>query len=273
MGKLLSLLLILSIFSCNIEAPERGTREEDFDLTYYTPVEVTDYLQTPGFYSNSLDFSIETNLDKLMGLPVGGGIYAPDHSSVVSLGEAGGYIILKFDPPIENRASYDFIVFGNSFFINGDPSYPNIEYGVVEVMDDNGWSVLIHPDNRDKITRSSKTYLKNDYPQGQWTFGSQDSYSVDVWEILSSVSYKGLADCNPTLEGSPLEYAIPDTPLGGIDNGSGGGDGFDLDWALSSETMEPVALERVSLVKISTASYPGRGVFETEVDAVVRVSP
>lgn len=273
------LLFIILISSCNIETRQSG-EEEELDEAYYTPIEVVDYFQAPGFYSKYEEFSIRDNLDKILGFPVGGGSFAPDHSSIVSLGEAGGYVVLKFDPPIENLELYDFIVFGNSFFISGDINQPNIEYGVVEVMKDSnlnnspddGWNLLVHPANRDAITPKTITYNKNDYPEDQWTLGSEDSYLVDVWEISNSISYKGFADCNPTLDSDTSNYAIADTPLGDIDSGSGGGDAFDLDWAISSNTLEEVYLDQISWVKISTASYPGKSKFETEVDAVVRVS-
>ena len=116
----------------------------DPDLFYeegeYFPSRVVDYRQAPGLYSQHSDYSLENNLDKLLEPPSGAGIYGADNSSVVSLGTAGGYVVLEFDPPIEdhpdNIGGYDFIVYGNSFLQGGSFYSAAREPGVIEVMKD-----------------------------------------------------------------------------------------------------------------------------------------
>lgn len=280
MKKLLLILIIIT--SCSIDNNES---REELNPEDYTPRKVVEYLQAPGFYSNHSDFKIDSNIHKLLGFPIGGGSKGPDNSSIVTLGEAGGYVVLEFDPPIKNGESFDFIVFGNSFFKNGDSAYPNIEFGIVEVMEDsNGnslpdddWYVLIHPVNRGLISKKNKLYNKANYSDEHWTF-SESSKEVSVWEIEGDVVYKGFADCNPTLASEDNKlYTIPDTPLEDLDSGSGGGDSLDIDWAISSSTLEQVKLKEISWIKISTASYPSKDSddvrfrFSTEVDGVVRV--
>ncbi|MBI9103667.1 MAG: hypothetical protein JEY99_14730 [Spirochaetales bacterium] len=115
--------------------PELFYEEEE-----YFASRVVDYRQAPGQFYKSSDYSIENNVEKLLGPPSGGGIFGSDNSSIVSLGMAGGYVILQFDVPIENHpdnmGGYDFIVFGNSFWSGGSPESPLREPGVIEIMED-----------------------------------------------------------------------------------------------------------------------------------------
>jgi len=114
------------------------------DLYYpksaYFPTRIVEFRQAPGQYADNDSFKIEGNTGKLLGAPVGGGIYGADSSSIVSLGMAGGRVIFEFDPPIENHpdniGGYDFIVYGNSFWADGNPASPSREPGVIRVMKD-----------------------------------------------------------------------------------------------------------------------------------------
>ena len=109
-------------------------------------------LQAPGQFANDAAYNIVENASKLLGPPSGGGTAAPDLSSVVSLGMAGGSVVLRFDPPIENHpdniGGYDFIVFGNSYFYGGDPSAKWQEPGVIWVKKDSDSDGIQDPDEK-----------------------------------------------------------------------------------------------------------------------------
>lgn len=131
--------------SCSLDARPPGWTEPVlfYDRAAYFPGEVTEYIQAPGQFARNESFQIAGNTDKLLGPPSGGGTYAADNSSVVSLGMAGGSVTVKFDPPIadhsENIGGYDFIVFGNAYWPSGSPENVWQEPGTVWVMkDENG---------------------------------------------------------------------------------------------------------------------------------------
>ena len=114
------------------------------DLAYpkeaYFAAGVVDFKQAPGQFANDETYRIEGNEHKLLGPPSGGGTRAADNSSVVSLGMAGGYVVLEFEPPIENHpdnvGGYDFIVYGNGYWYGGDPGSVWQEPGSVWIMAD-----------------------------------------------------------------------------------------------------------------------------------------
>lgn len=71
-----------------------------------------------------------------------GGLLAADNSKVVTLGGFGGTITLGFDHPVWrnrfNPRACDFIIYGNAFYVSGDPLRRFAECAVVEISrDDN----------------------------------------------------------------------------------------------------------------------------------------
>lgn len=100
----------------------------------------------------------------------------------------------------------------------------------------------------------------------------------------------GYADCSPTLilgdtdadntadnpSLAPAEfYTVPDNPFAvGISPGSGGGDAFDIAWAVHPVTGQPAHLDRFDFIRISTAVLrvdAALGELSTEIGAVSRV--
>ncbi|MBK7406238.1 MAG: hypothetical protein IPJ41_16940 [Phycisphaerales bacterium] len=87
----------------------------------------------------------------------------------------------------------------------------------------------------------------------------------------------GYADCSPTLvlgdldgdgvvdaPGLPPErfYTVPDDPLTvGVDAGSGGGDAFDIAWAIDAGTGAPAQLRGIDFVRITNATNVVLGPF------------
>ncbi|MFG0252250.1 MAG: dockerin type I domain-containing protein [Phycisphaerales bacterium JB038] len=75
----------------------------------------------------------------------------------------------------------------------------------------------------------------------------------------SDEGYFGYADCTPTLalpDGVAAEvfYTVPDDPLVvGVSAGSGGGDAFDIAWAIDPVTLQPANLDGFDFIRLSTA--------------------
>ncbi len=71
--------------------------------------------------------------------------------------------------------------------------------------------------------------------------------------------YFGYADCTPTLalppDAEPEDfYTVPDDPQAvGVSAGSGGGDAFDIAWAIDPVTMQPANLDGFDFIRITTA--------------------
>lgn len=102
--------------------------------------EVIEYAPAPGQLVNNALFNDAT---RALGPPLGGGTLAANNDSLVSLGGFGGSITLGFDHRVMDHAAnplgMDFIVFGNAFWVGGNPQRRWAEAGHVEISrDDNG---------------------------------------------------------------------------------------------------------------------------------------
>ncbi|GBC92698.1 hypothetical protein HRbin15_01174 [bacterium HR15] len=219
-----------------------------------------------------------TDPTQVLGFPPPGSTpTAPDNSKVFSFGW-GGFIEVGFVRPIQNLPSgvdphnpdgYDLIVFGNAFYVGGDPCRVWGEPGYVEVgIDRNGngvpdseddWYLLLppHPDPRDAqgIPR---------FPLSSEWFGSL---------TICPTPIVGYADITPiTNQGHPL---VPDDPMvPGIQGLSAGGDAFKLEWAIDWQTGQPVPLAEAHFIRIShagNASLAPFGRSSTEVSAIALV--
>lgn len=92
--------------------------------------------------------------------------------------------------------------------------------------------------------------------------------------------YADLSPSRPLPDGTPPEdfYTRPDHPLKvGITPGSGGGDAFDIAWAIDPNTGLPANLDGFDFIRITTAVdvvvvQPPFGEKSTEIDAVVDVA-
>lgn len=172
----------------------------------------------------------------------------PDNSSLVSVG-AAGFLILGFDTPIRRNHAradgFDFIIFGNAFYVGGDSHLRYQEPGTVEVgldLNGNGYDA----GDPFYLLRGSAN------PASNAPFAGVDDREATTW---------GYADVTPTNgSGNPL---IPDDPFtSGISAGSAGGDVFSLLWAVDAEG-NPVTLASADFIRIRAA-----GNWNTEVDAV-----
>ena len=214
-----------------------------------------------------------------------------------------------------NPFGLDAIVFGNSLWVSGDATRRWAECGVIEIsrdtnsnsIADDAWFVI--PGSHisfDSIPNETRTWdddtVDATYPPmvaswippgqtGVWTTEGYrlpparfDQYIVantngtaaveeDIWGYADFTPTRGLpagADANAF-------YTRPDNPFAvGLSAGAGGGDGFDIAWAIDGVTGEPAGLSGFDFVRIRTAVdavffNPPFGELSTEVDAVADV--
>jgi len=196
---------------------------------------------------------------------------APDNSSVVSLGGFGGYITLGFDHQIEdnpsNLGNRDFIIFGNSFYVNGNEYIHAQEPGYVEVAADSNGNGLAD-DTFYLIPGIPNPGIPAPFPISDNYWGVN---GVDHRDYFT----KGYADVTPTLGESYGSALVPDDPWTvGITPGSRGGDAFDIADAVNA-SGDPVNLSYVDFVRITTAidaSWPCGTAISAEVDAIANVA-
>jgi hypothetical protein len=210
---------------------------------------VLDYV--PGADAEFTDSSAAIGAPSTMATP-----FVPDNEVIVSLGQTG-YIVLGFDHPIVhydlNPGGYDFIVFGNAFYV-GSIFYHFQEPGIVEVGVNTG-SGYNEATPFYKLQGSLNPQSSANPPSPKFT--SIDERNSLTW---------GYADVTPVDgTGNPL---IPDDPFSsGITPGSAGGDAFKLSWAVDSNG-NPVILDHVDYVRIRPA-----GQWSPDVDAVSILKP
>lgn len=234
-------------------------------------VEVMDYLaidSTPGF----------NNPQNAVGAPVGGGSNFPDNSKIHSIGTAGSYIVLRFDPPVQNDPrnpmGLDCIVYGNAFWIGGNPKRRWIEPGLLQISEDvngNGipddpWYTI--PGSRNLDPSIFPGGLQNPVPPfaGNVLNPNPDNQEFD-W---------GYADLSPTLQPYLDNYLRPSDPFTvGVTHRSGGGDAFDISWAVDDDG-NPANLTQFHFLRITTivAADAGElGAITTEITGAAAVAP
>lgn len=222
---------------------------------------------------------------KVLGAPTGGGTYAPNQSGVCSLGSAGGYITVRFNTPVEddplNPLGLDFIIFGNAFWVGGDPQRRFMEAALVEVSEDvNGNGI---PDDPWYVIPGSRGIAQGALPGGipnpspPLAGSVYNANAEDANPANDTVEYTwGYADCTPTQIPCRDNYLRPDNPQEvGLTPKSGGGDAFDIAWAVDS-LGQPAHLPRIHFIRVWSfiqGSMPGLGDISPEIDAFADVAP
>ena len=225
--------------------------------------EVVSYKSGVGFATDWSTGAGYTNKDAIVGPPAretpgkwGGPItpfsppYLPDQ--ILSIGE-GGEVTLKFGKPIRDESinpfGLDFLVFGGAGFVitNGDFGGDGITDGTLFGQADGETRVSVSADG-------------------------------DAWFMLDPKRAPAFDAYHPT-DGSG-DFGLPVNPAlakgdfaaGGLAkftelyDGSGGGTGYDLGWAIDA-TGKPVALRQVRFVRLEVLSG------KAEIDAVSDVRP
>lgn len=215
---------------------------------------------------------------KALGKPVGSTLSTPSTSSVVSIGTPGSAITLRFDTPVTddplNPFGLDCIVFGNAFWVGGDPTNKFIEAGLIEISEDvnnNGladdpWYVI--PGSRGFSTAMLPAGIANPSPALAGAVPNPGGNNTETnW---------GYADLTPTQREYLDNHLRPDDPTAvGLSARSGGGDAFDIAWARDSGGA-PAGLARFHFLRVSSflvGTMPGVGNITPEVDAVADVAP
>ncbi len=255
---------------------------------------VLEYSPAPGQFVQNPQFNDPV---RALGPPgIAGGLAAADNTKCVTLGGYGGTITLGFDHSIlanpHNPHGMDFIVYGNGFYVGGDPTRRHAECGIIEVSRDdnhNGladdvWylipgSHLSPPIARTSVTWNAATLNPTWVPPGRSGTWYSSGYLLPVATFGASPilvnslgtgaeQVWGYADLAPTLllgdtgadntvadpNADPaLFYTIPDDPLTiGVSPGSGGGSAIAIRWAVDPSTGLPAHLDRIDFVRIST---------------------
>ena len=225
--------------------------------------EVVSYKSGVGFATDWSTGAGYTNKDAIVGPPAretpgkwGGPItpFSPPYllAQILSIGE-GGEVTLKFGKPIRDESinpfGLDFLVFGGAGFTitNGDFGGGGITDGTLFGQDDGETRVSVSADG-------------------------------DAWFVLDPKRAPAFDAYHPT-DGSG-DFGLPVNPAldkgdfaaGGLAkftelyDGSGGGTGYDLGWAVDA-AGKPVALAQVRFVRLEVLSG------KAEIDAVSDVQP
>ena len=219
---------------------------------------------------------------KALGAPAGGGTLAQNNGKAYCIGEPGGapgsYIILKFNTPVlndpNNPMGIDFVVHGNAFWVGGVPTRRWAEAALIEISEDvngNGladdpWYVI--PGSRNVSASVLPAGIANPSPAlaGNVLNPNTDGKEYD-W---------GYSDMSPTIRPYQDNYLRPDDPLKvGLTPYSGGGDAFDISWAVKQDGT-PANLTRFHFIRISAfinGTAAGFGTVSPEVSAVVDIDP
>lgn len=220
-----------------------------------------------------------------VGPPTGAGADAGSTSNVHSIGTPGSYITLRFDTPViddpQNPQGLDFIVFGNAFYTGGNPLRRWSEPGLVEVsadvngngLADDAWYVM--PGSRDIAQGQIPAGIPNPAPPLVGTTGVTNPNVLDGNPANDDQEYDwGYSDMTPVLAEYLDRYVRPDDPFTvGLTEGSGGGDAFDIAWAVDGAGA-PANLSSINFVRVWTLVQDG-GVGDptSEIDAVADVAP
>ena len=221
-----------------------------------------------------------TNPQDVLGPPLGFGVSLPSMSGIYSIGTPGtvqeSFIVVKFNTPVKddprNPMGLDCIIYSNAFWVGGDMRRKFIEPGLIEISKDVNKNGVA--DDKWYVIPGSRNLSRNIFPQGLTS--NTPPFAGNVVTITNQEIVWGYADTNPTMTPYKDNYLRPDNPLTvGIDMGTGGGDAFDIAWAVD-ENGNPAGLDEFDFIRVSTVPNildPIYGYYTTEVMAFADVAP
>ena len=262
-----------------------------------TPDAVVDYIVPGSQYSNAATYGM-----------------APErvlYGSTISLGNFGGYMTVKYDEPIKNdpnnKYGIDFKINGNSvggqgfsepgnvwvsqdgvkfYLLAGSDYYDDNtirDYEVTYIRGEDGSSS--YRDNYgSKIEIRYNSYggykypLPERYPLYNWQPGEENEMTFRgplITDPGATDPYGSQMGAFPdwgyvdVRDGDTTRTAV--NPYTGV---AGAGSSYDISWAIDTATGEPVYLDEISYIRISTAShiYAGSiGEKSTEVSLILSV--
>lgn len=273
-------------------APRLAGQAKQLRLRSAFATVVFEYLPGEGQFVNDPNFNDPL---RALGPPIGGGTLDPDESKLVTLGNHGGSITLGFavtvwDDPT-NPWGLDAIVFGNAFYLGGNPNLRFGEAGVIEIafdlngngVPDDPWYLIPGSDLPEPMEQQRNGFFL--LPDDPYAFPPILNLHNDGRE-----AFLGYGDMTPVLRLGDLDgdnvvddfemtaevfYTVPDDPFEvGVSLGSGGGDAFDIAWAVDPLTNEPAGLRGFDFIRISTGADGDFGQFgevSTEIGGVAVV--
>lgn len=258
-----------------------AVRADDFATT------VIDYSPAPGQFVSDPNFNDPA---RALGAPIGGGTLSADNTSAVTLGGFGGSITLAFDHTVldhpNNPLGMDAIVFGNAFYVGGNDERRWAEAGLIEIsldvnnngLADDTWYTIPGSSLSAPVTLPLPSVFDGPVVINDPSAGTGNE-SYWGYADMSPTLILGDTDANNTADDTSITpeefYTVPDNPaLLGIDPGSGGGDAFDIAWAINPATGDLANLYGFDFIRITTAVDITNGIFgevSTEIDAVADV--
>ncbi|HOV32220.1 MAG TPA: thrombospondin type 3 repeat-containing protein [Candidatus Hydrogenedens sp.] len=221
-----------------------------------------------------------TNPSEVLGAPLGFSASLPAMRGVYSIGTPGSpqesYIIVKFNTPVRddpgNPMGLDCLVYSNAFWVGGDMKRKFVEPGLIEISKDVNGNGL--PDDNWYVIPGSRNLNRAVFPQGLTS--NNPPFAGIITTSTNEEVLWGYADVNPTMPPYRDNYLRPDNPFTvGIDFGTGGGDAFDIAWAV--DMYGNVAnIDMFDFLRISTIPNildPAYGYYSTEIMAVADVAP
>lgn len=224
---------------------------------------------------------------RCLGAPKGLLVSIPDNSSLATLGD-GGSIVLAFNDPVyddpRNPYGLDFIAFSNAQFVGGNPNYRWQELAYVEISQDCAEWHLILPnilpgELRGGIDTGNSYTVVRGYAEYTPTVG--------LPQVINPAS--GICRTNEELYTVPDRASVQSDPDSiGFDYASGGGDAFDIAWAVAQSAPGvpardefgnaiPANLGWFRYIRITDAvvgdSLPELGEISAEIDAVSQIRP
>jgi|CXWL01.1.fsa_nt_gi hypothetical protein len=264
---------------------------------------VVAYSPAPGQFVSDPSFNDPA---EALGQPEGMGTSDGNNVSVVNLGGFGGYIVLGFDHTVLddplNPLGLDAIVFSNAFWVGGNPDRHWAECATIEIsrdenangLADDPWylitgSHLTAPLARSQISwgDGSTTYA---YQLPLNPFGAMvvvnpvagtENEGIYGYAEYSPTLFLGDRDGDDQIDNEEITaeefYTTPDDPFEvGMTPGSGGGDAFDIAWAVDAATGVRAELDGFDFIRLTTPVHvimPPLGEKSAEIDAVADVSP